>query len=566
MLTGPPSRDFNITTSLSSADAFYNATATCSWVAVHVLDTSSAGVSLTPADVVVSADPASGQTLATYTLQLLSMPLFDVSIVIVDESTPASVLTSVSSVIVTAGNWNRSVTVSVTPATATTVQQQTTLAHVLTSSDPQYSVGSVSSLSTIPSSNVVRVTVLPKPVASAAVVVVDTTPAPLLVSAAVSDSSNTIVLVFDRAAQIAGADIGVGAAATVVTCKSLNVFSGVTMSQLDGATGSSVQARDRQHAETLASVCMRSVYVCVRGCASERVRWVGGLSNVTCMALMTTTGQVNFVRLCWCVWMRVQPSTCMWSTNSTLVIMVDAVSPAIVNWGSAGGVVSLRGGNIRATNSSILYSSGSVPVSPRTPAPVLLSAVLSDTGSSIVVAFDRGCSSVLGTTAGPCTALLANANLGAGATCVWLSSALLQISFGFAASGSPTLLSPMSPFVSTATCQATSAVWLLPGAISAVPNGLLTAWGCVNVAPAIHPPSPQVRILGATSLGLCASLVLDGSSSSGSGGRPMSFSWSLTGLNVYGNESVALIQEYADGFPFLTCTYSVFSLDAISEA
>ncbi|ETM39411.1 hypothetical protein L914_14437, partial [Phytophthora nicotianae] len=52
------------------------------------------------------------------------------------------------------------------------------------------------------------------------------------------------------------------------------------------------------------------------------------------------------------------------------------------------------------------------------------------------------------------------------------------------------------------------------------------------------PPQPQVLVTGATSLGMCDDLVLDGSSSSGSGGRPMTYTWIL--LNTTNVTSVAV--------------------------
>jgi hypothetical protein len=217
--------------------------------------------------------------------------------------------------------------------------------------------------------------------------------------------------------------------------------------------------------------------------------------------------------------------------------------------------LSLRGGSIRANNASVVFASGSVVATPRLSPPVLVSAQLSDTGAFVTVTFSKAASSVLGTSPGSCALVFANTNLGLGALCVWLSPLRLQITFGFSAATSA-LLTPMSPFVATAACQASSSLVLVAGAVTAVPGALLSASGCVNVAPASNPPTPFVRIVGATRLGLCSPLVLDGSSSSGGGGRAMTFGWALTGDNEYGLQTVQGIEEWTEGFPFSTSEHN----------
>ena len=482
-IAGPATRSFVVTSTLASADGLYSALGTCGGGSFTVLDDDHAGLALTPATVLVSEDPSSTFTSASYTLQLKSMPLFDVVVSLQDTTTPAKVTLSASSVTISPANWNVPVTVTVTAIAdnlAEAPQTTTNIAHVEASNDVQYSVGSAASLSSLPSSNLVRVTVLEYQ--PGVVVVVDSTPAPLLSSAAISDVANAITLQFDRPTNLGGM-AAVTASYPGTTCASASLFSSATMQLFDGAGDGSVK-----------------------------------------------------------------PSNCTWPTNSTLVVTLDAAAPALASW--AGVVsVSLRGGNIRANNASIVFSSGAVVATPRTPVPALTSAQFADSGASVVVTFDRPSSGVVGTGSsgrGPCTSVFTNTNLGAGAMCAWTSPTTMTVTFGFATAS---LILPMTPFIAGASCQTSTSLTLAPGAVTAVVGGVLSSSGCVNIAPPNNPPVPTVTILGATSLGLCAPLTLDGSSSTGGGGRAMTYAWSVAGLNTYGATSATNLQAAANGVP-----------------
>ena len=511
-VAGPSRRRFSMSTTVSSTESMYKSIGVCDGsssglASFDVLEDDRAGVLIKPQSLLVSEDQSSAQANASYTIKLLSQPMSSVVVSLRDFSSPAQVVVTPSTITIPADGWNTSYAVlvqGIADDVTETPQQTTYIGHALTSLDASYTIGNLTGVVTaLPESNIVSVVVLD--FKKGVVEVVDTTPAPQLVTAVISDVANEVTVTFDRGTNtpVSATASGVGVAAP---CKTTGVFSAATLWQLDGAT---------------------------------------------------TSGSTTLA-----------PSTCTWSSNTTLVVALDAGAPALASW--AGEVsISLRGGNIRANNASIMFSSGSVVATPRAQPPALVGAQLSDSGASVLLRFDRAGAGVVGANrtsgTGPCSLILGNTNLGLGAVCSWQTPTTLSLAFGFAAADSgtaastgadpPGMLLPMMPFVVDADCVAGRSVRLLLGAVAAVPRGVLTSQGCVNVAPANNPPVPTARIVGSTRLGLCTPLLLDASGSSGGGGRAMTFQWSLVGLNEDGVSSVsAILQVGADsgmnGFRF----------------
>ncbi|KAL4094191.1 hypothetical protein PRIC1_009854 [Phytophthora ramorum] len=87
---------------------------------------------------------------------------------------------------------------------------------------------------------------------------------------------------------------------------------------------------------------------------------------------------------------------------------------------------------------------------------------------------------------------------------------------------------------------------VVPGSTLALRGNLLKSTAAAEMAaPAAtitisapdKPPQPQVLVSGATSLGMCDDLFLDGSASTGSGGRTMTYTWMLVNTTSVSNTS-----------------------------
>ncbi|RLN26229.1 hypothetical protein BBJ28_00019123 [Nothophytophthora sp. Chile5] len=157
-----------------------------------------------------------------------------------------------------------------------------------------------------------------------------------------------------------------------------------------------------------------------------------------------------------------------------------------------------------------------------TPAPKILDAKFLDTAVGLTVTFDRSVarSTTLAADAFACSLLFdlpssttSSNYFGTAPTCTWQTSSL-SIRFVF---GQGVKVVPGS------------ALQLRGGLVKSTATAELAALAInVTITAPDNPPQPQASVSGAKSLGMCDDLFLDGSSSSGSGGRAMTYTWLLT--------------------------------------
>jgi hypothetical protein len=206
-------------------------------------------------------------------------------------------------------------------------------------------------------------------------------------------------------------------------------------------------------------------------------------------------------------------------------------------------IITIAEGAVRSTLTSVVFASGSTLLQPRMAPLSLVSAVFDNTGTSIVVTFDREgpgaflpSTSTTGTKPSrslPCAAVFSNSNLGPGAVCTWTSPKQLTVALGPYQSAVGRV-GPMQPFDSSFPCSrlgAASSLTLLPGVVRNFAGGIVSAAGCVAVAPPVSPPVPRIVLQGPQLVGPCNPIVMDASGSSGGAGAPLSFSWTLVPTN-----------------------------------
>ncbi|KAG3237801.1 hypothetical protein PI124_g17218, partial [Phytophthora idaei] len=155
-----------------------------------------------------------------------------------------------------------------------------------------------------------------------------------------------------------------------------------------------------------------------------------------------------------------------------------------------------------------------------TPPPKLLDAKFLDTAVGLTITFDRAVDRTTLTTDNfACSVLFdlpsatdSTSYCGASPACTWQTGST-SIRFVF---GQGVRVEPGSTLTLRGNLlKSTAAAELAAPATT------------VTISAPDKPPHPQVLVSGAASLGMCDDLVLDGSSSSGSGGRPMTYTWML---------------------------------------
>ncbi|RLN87700.1 hypothetical protein BBJ28_00013866 [Nothophytophthora sp. Chile5] len=167
-----------------------------------------------------------------------------------------------------------------------------------------------------------------------------------------------------------------------------------------------------------------------------------------------------------------------------------------------------------------------------TPAPKILDAKFMDTGVGLTVTFDRSVTrtTALSADSFACSVLFdlptaadASNYFGATPTCTWQTNSIsIRFVFGQGVKVAPGCM-----------------LQLRGGLVKATAAAELTASATnVTITAPDNPPQPLVLVTGATSLGMCDDLFLDGSSSSGSGGRTMTYTWMLADSTNALNTSV----------------------------
>lgn len=151
---------------------------------------------------------------------------------------------------------------------------------------------------------------------------------------------------------------------------------------------------------------------------------------------------------------------------------------------------------------------------------------------------------------------LALSDIDAGGTCAWVTPTSLVVSLGTAATADEagSLLLPQIPLLPGSLCGDRTGLFLRPGGVTAVVGGALSSSGCVNVGPPASPPVPVVRLAGAANLGACTPLQLSAASSSGGGGRPLDFEWTVDAGNPF---AAAVIDELRAATPLRTSSFAV---------
>ena len=156
--------------------------------------------------------------------------------------------------------------------------------------------------------------------------------------------------------------------------------------------------------------------------------------------------------------------------------------------------------------------------------PAVQQALFTDLLNEVSITFDmdtgRGglsgqfaCSEVFTSTASSLTTLF-----GTGGFCSWADDNLLVITFG----SEPTVVPGATLTIKNLLIQAISGLSVIP------PPSLFSQGVTITIGQPATPTFPEVLLsASSTSVGICSDLSLDGSGSSGSGGRTMDFDWSV---------------------------------------
>uniref|UniRef100_A0A7S1CMB0 PKD/REJ-like domain-containing protein n=1 Tax=Bicosoecida sp. CB-2014 TaxID=1486930 RepID=A0A7S1CMB0_9STRA len=424
-------------------------------IAVAVQEDDEAGVALSGEFFQVNEDD--GATSATYGIALATKPSSLVIVTLTYDS--AQLRVSPSSVTIQPDAWNVEKMVTVTAVMDGVTEASTHasyIGHSTISGDPRYSGHTWQQVEVLIGDE------LPEEP--------DRTPAPVLVSARLSETEHIVTITFDRASTRIGMSLGRDYRRL---CKNTNIFKTATLGRFRNVNRG---ALDEQHD--------------------------GG-------------------------------PFCYWQTSSILIVELEP------NYYLAGGeTVALRGGNIRSTPTSIVFSEGQVVLQGRTPPPTVTSALFGDIGAQIFVKFSGQTSGyVAGQTTAPCSLVFDEASqLGQGSECKWSSSSTLRILLGSGATIVPhaDAANPLANGIG-ASCYANSRLTLKPNTVRAVRNGILYTSGCVTVARPLNPVLPKAVISAPTQVGSCDQLLLRSSLATGGGGRPMVRTWSWAAANAEGS-------------------------------
>ncbi|RLN56019.1 hypothetical protein BBJ28_00009672 [Nothophytophthora sp. Chile5] len=221
-----------------------------------------------------------------------------------------------------------------------------------------------------------------------------------------------------------------------------------------------------------------------------------------------------------------------WNVSQVITVSAD---DNFVMEGDHFGVISAN-----VTSADALYAVKTLPnltvkiveTKDTTPAPKILDAKFLDTAVGLTVTFDRSVarSPTLVADTFACSLLFdlpssttSSNYFGAAPTCTWQTNSL-SIRFVFG-----------------------QGVKVVPGGALQLRGGLVKSTAAAELAASAinvtttapdNPPQPQPSVSGAKSLGMCDDLFLDGSSSSGSGGRAMVYTWLLADSTTTSSTSV----------------------------
>lgn len=237
---------------------------------------------------------------------------------------------------------------------------------------------------------------------------------------------------------------------------------------------------------------------------------------------------------------------CLWTSTTELLVRFG---PGYTLKG--GDTISLVGGAVRSTPTSLLFTSGFITVTGRTQPGQIVSARFSNVGNSLTVTFTGPNSMIIGTgSSGPCSTVFEEfAALGVAATCSWISKQVMTVTLGVQATLVPAAVVPDLPPGSGTVderCLPGHRLTLKSGGFRPVANSVLSAEGCVTVGGPLSPPTPVATFSAPAILGSCDNLVLDASLSSGGAGRSMTYVWDVQALNTRAQNNLATIRSYTN--------------------
>jgi hypothetical protein len=197
-----------------------------------------------------------------------------------------------------------------------------------------------------------------------------------------------------------------------------------------------------------------------------------------------------------------------------------------------------------ASEYSVAAAVKTIHVVLRAPAPVMASAIFSDSGGYVTVTFDSA-TDLAGTTSTstsswPCTSLLSFAGSSL-TTCYWVDSASVRAVFGSYSTSTPYLV-PGGNITLLAdrlrpSCVSGNATYCAGDTYS-------SAATLIALSPT-SPVAPRIVMSVASVVSSCANLTIDMSSSSGAGGRPWTdVRWSLSSAYTGATSNTTATTEY----------------------
>ena len=273
---------------------------------------------------------------------------------------------------------------------------------------------------------------------------------------------------------------------------------------------------------------------------------------------------------------------CYWHSRTQLRVREGTPFEEHVDVGSK---LTLLGGVVRSTLTSVIFSEGTYILQGRAPPPVMSYAYYGETGTEIFVNFTGSCYSGFSDIAGGtiCATVFQDSSaLGDGALCSWVSPCLLRINLGFGSTIKPAFGLSRCGACECKSCLATPAyinyygytekcltpsyecpvefcycavpkdvskivlcppgrsLRLIPDVIKPIRYSILSASGCIkiDVPPNVVEPVASIKTLlyGST----CRDMTVDGSNSVTSGGGRDNITWSINpiylSLNSAGSE------------------------------
>eukprot|EP01029_Cantina_marsupialis_P002703 TRINITY_DN1256_c0_g1_i3.p1 TRINITY_DN1256_c0_g1~~TRINITY_DN1256_c0_g1_i3.p1 ORF type:complete len:2520 (+),score=841.96 TRINITY_DN1256_c0_g1_i3:901-7560(+) len=229
---------------------------------------------------------------------------------------------------------------------------------------------------------------------------------------------------------------------------------------------------------------------------------------------------------------------CTWTSPRELFIAYSESHQITI-----GSTLTLRGGEIRSTSTSIVYSSGTLPITLRTQAAVATSAIVSDLGSEVIIYFKGLLNMKMFSGKVACTQVFSNARkqLGIGALCQ-LNTNSKSLTAELKQSGALEFLDEVDE---DNLCPSENSLTFIEGVITPLEGSIESVTGCIAVVMPENPVTPVVSLTAPNMVGSCEELKLIGQTS-GSGSRPWeSLEWSVKSETAE-ETMIASVQQYLE--------------------